>query len=187
MVTVMSLFVPILVSAVVVFVASAIIHMVLKYHNNDFKKIPNEDAVMEALRKVGVPPGEFMVPRCDNRQQMKDPAFIEKLNKGPVLLMTVMPNGQFNMGKSLGLWFVYCIVVSVFAGYVAASAVPAGSPYLAVFRIVGCVAFMGYTMAIWQSVIWYKRTLSTVVKQTFDGLVFGLLTGGVFGAMWPGV
>lgn len=187
MVTVMSLLLPILVSAIVVFLASWVVHTVLKYHNSDFKKIPNEDGVQDALRKFNIPVGEYMVPRCDSMKQMKDPAFIEKLNKGPVLMMTVMPNGPFTMGKSLAAWFVYCVVVSIFAGYVAGSAVPAGSSYLDVFRFAGCVAFTGYTLALWQDAIWYKRTLSTVVKHTFDGLVYGFLTGGVFGAMWPGL
>jgi hypothetical protein len=185
MVTVLSLWLPVLLSAVAVFIVSSIIHMVLKYHANDFKKLANQDAVQEALRKFNIPVGEYMLPRCDHMKEMKDPAFIEKLNKGPVMLMTVMSNGSVSMGKSLGAWFVYCAVVSVFAAYITGRAVPAGTPYLEVFRFAGCVAFTGYTLALWQGVIWYKRPLSTVLKQTFDGLVFGLVTGGVFGAMWP--
>ena len=187
MVTVVSLWLPVLLSAVAVFFASWIIHTVLKYHNNDFKKMPNEDAVMDALRKFNVPVGEYMVPRCDNMKQMKEPAFLDKMNKGPVLLMNVMPNGLINMGKVLGLWFIYCAVVSVFAAYIAGRALPPGSEYLAVFRFAGTVAFTGYTLAMWQSAIWYRRPVSTVLKQTFDGLIYGCLTGGVFGAMWPGM
>lgn len=187
MVTVMSLLLPVLVSAVAVFLVSWIIHTVLKYHNSDFKKVPNEDAVQEALRKFNIPQGEYMMPRCDNMKQMKDPAFMDKLNKGPVMMMTVMPNGPFTMGKTLAMWFIYCGVVSVFAGYIAGRALPPGSEYLEVFRFAGCVAFVGYTVALWQGAIWYKRTPSTVIKQTFDGLVYGLVTGGIFGAMWPAV
>ena len=187
MVTVMSLWLPIVVASVAVFFASWLIHMLLKYHSNDFKKMPNEDAVMDALRKLNIPVGEYMVPRCDNMKQMKEPAFLDKLNKGPVFMMTVMPNGPFNMGKSLGAWFVYCGVVSVFAAYITGRAVPAGSEYLHVFRFAGCVAFVGYTLALWQDAIWYKRTLSTVIKHSIDGLIYGCVTGGVFGAMWPGM
>ncbi len=185
MVTVMSLWLPVLLASVAVFVASSIIHMVFKYHSNDFKKLPQQDAIQESLRKFNIAPGEYMLPRCDHAKEMKDPAFIDKLNKGPVMLMTVMPSGQFNMGKSLGLWFVYCVVVSIFAAYITGRAVPAGSEYLHVFRFAGCVAFVGYTLALWQSTIWYKRPLSTIMKQTFDGLIYGCVTGGVFGAMWP--
>lgn len=187
MVTVVSLWLPILLSAVAVFVVSSIIHMVLKYHNNDFKKIPNEDAVMEALRKLSIPAGEYMVPRCDNMKQMKDPAFVDKLNKGPVFLMNMMPPGQMNMGKSLVLWFVYCLVVGVFAAYITGRALPPGTEYLEVFRFAGTTAFIAYTLALWQGVIWYKRSSSTIMKQSFDGLLYSLVTGGVFGAMWPGM
>jgi hypothetical protein len=185
MVSTMSLWLPILVAAVAVFLVSSVIHMLLKYHANDFKKVPGQDAVQEALRKFNIPPGEYMLPRCDHMKEMKEPAFIDKLNKGPVMLMTVLPNGQFNMGKSLGLWFVYCLVVGVFAAYVTGAALPAGTEYLAVFRFAGTVAFIGYALALWQDSIWHARPLGTVVKQTFDGLVYGLVTGGVFGAMWP--
>ena len=187
MVTVMSLWLTIILSAVAVFVASSIIHMVLKYHNNDFKKIPNEDAVQVALRNFNIPPGEYMLPKCDTMKQMKDPAFLDKLNKGPVAMMNIMASGNFNMGKSLGLWFVYCLVVGVFCAYITGRALPPGTEYLEVFRFAGTTAFIAYTLALWQGVIWYKRSGSTIIKQTFDGLVYSLVTGGVFGAMWPGM
>ena len=187
MVMLTSLWLQVLLSAVAVFIASSIIHMVLKYHANDFKKAPDEDGIMAALRPFNLPPGEYCIPRTNSMKEMKDPAYIEKLNKGPVLLMNVLPNGPFNMGKSLGLWFVYCIVASIFAGYIAGRALGPGAPYLEVFRFAGTTAFVGYTLAIWQGAIWYKRTSSTVIKQTIDGLIYGCLTGGVFGAMWPGM
>ncbi len=187
MVTVMSLWLPILLSSVAVFLLSWIVHTVLKYHQNDFKKVPNEDAVMDAIRKFNIPPGEYCVPRAANMKEMKDPAFIERWNRGPVFLMNVYPPGPFKMGKTLALWFIYCVVTGVFAAYITGRALPAGTPYLEVFRFAGCVAFIAYVMALWQGAIWYKRAGSTVLKQTFDGLLYGLVTGGFFGAMWPGM
>ena len=50
MVPLTSLWLPILLSAVVVFAASSIIHMVLPYHRNDFKKLPDEEGFLAALR-----------------------------------------------------------------------------------------------------------------------------------------
>jgi hypothetical protein len=185
MVSVPSLWLPIIVSAVVVFVVSFILHMVLKYHNTDFAGVPNEDAVMEALRKFSIPPGEYVIPHCASQAAMKDPAFIEKTNKGPVAMLTVMPNGPFKMGPSLVMWFVYSLAVGVFCAYIAGRALPAGSHYLSVFRFAGCTAFIAYSVALWQNSIWFKRKWSTTIKNTFDGLVYGLFTGGVFGAMWP--
>ena len=185
MVAVMSLWIPILVSAVIVFVASSIIHMVLPYHRTDFGRLPAEDAVMDALRKIGIPPGDYMVPCAGSPKQMKDPAFIDKMKKGPVAVLTVMKSGPPSMGPSLALWFLYCAVVGLFAAYVAGRALAPGAQYLAVFRFAGCTAFVGYALALWQNSIWYKRAWSTTLKSTFDGLVYALLTAGTFGWLWP--
>ena len=180
-----TLWAPILLSAVFVFVVSSIIHMVLKYHADDFKKLADQDAIQAALRPFNIPPGDYMLPRCDSMSDMNKPEFLEKLNKGPVAVMTVIKNGPSGMGKSLVLWFFYCIVVSIFAAYIGWHAVQPGSTYLAVFRFVGCSAFMGYSLALLQSGIWYGRSWSTVLKTVFDGLIFALVTAGTFGWLWP--
>jgi hypothetical protein len=185
MVALTSLLLPILVSAVVVFLLSWLIHMFLKYHNTNFAKLPNEDGVMDALRKFDIAPGDYMMPNCTSPKAMKDPAFVEKFKKGPVVMMTVMPAGQMMMGKSLVQWFLFCILVSLFAAYITSHAVAAGADYLQVFRFAGCTAFAGYALAQFQDSIWHKRKWSTTVKHVFDGLIYALFTGGVFGAMWP--
>jgi hypothetical protein len=185
MVPILSLWLPILLSAVLVFIVSSIIHMVLPYHRNDFGKLPRESEVMDALRPFGIPPGEYMMPRAGSMKEMSEPAFIEKRNQGPVALMTVMACGDSSMGKSLVLWFLYSVVVSVFAAYVAGRALGPGADYLAVFRFAGVTAFAGYALALWQNTIWYKRAWATTAKSTFDGLVYALFTAGAFGWLWP--
>lgn len=185
MVPVMSLWVPILVSGVIVFMASSLIHMFLGYHRADYRKLAKEDEVMEALRKFDIPPGDYMVPRAGSPAAMKDPAFLEKRTQGPVGLMTFMKPGAFDMGPSLMQWFVYCLVVSVFAAYLTGRAFGAGADYRPVFRFAATTAFVGYALALWQESIWHKRQLSTTLRGTFDGLVYGLLTGGTFGWLWP--
>jgi hypothetical protein len=185
MIPVLSLWLPILLSAVFVFVMSFLLHMVLPYHRSDLARLPAEDETMEAMRKFAIPPGDYMVPCAGSPKAMKDPAFLEKMKKGPVAVMTVMPSGQMSMGSSLVQWFIYSLVVGVFTAYVAGRLIPSGTPYLRVFRFVGCIAFIGYALALWQDSIWYKRKWSTTIKNTFDGLVYGLLTGGTFGWLWP--
>lgn len=185
MVSVMSLWLPILLAAVFVFIVSSIIHMLLPYHRSDFGKVPNEDGVMDALRPFDIPAGEYVVPHAGGPEGMKDPAFIEKMTKGPVAFMTVFPGGPPAMGKQLAQWFVYCVVVGVFAAYIASRAVPAGGDYLAVFRFVGCTAFVGYSLALWQNSIWYRRAWSTTLKSTFDALIYAVFTAGTFGWLWP--
>ena len=185
MVSVISLWIPILLSAVIVFVASSIIHMVLRYHRTDFGTIPNEDEVMDALRKFDIPPGDYVIPCAGSSKEMGSPEFIEKATKGPVGFMTVMESGPPAMGKSLMLWFIYCIVVGITAAYITGRALGPEAHYLAVFRFAGCTAFVGYALALWQNTIWYKRSWSTTLKSTFDGLVYALLTAGTFGWLWP--
>ncbi len=185
MVSVTSLWLPILVSAVFVFVASSLIHMVLGYHKNDFRAVPDESGVSDALRRFNIPPGDYCLPRASSMADMKNPAFIEKMKKGPVLLMTVLPNGQWAMGAQLTQWFFFSALVSVFAAYIAGRAVGPGAHYLEVFRFAGCTAFASYALGTIPASIWYKKNWGTTLKSTFDGLVYGLLTGGTFGWLWP--
>lgn len=180
-----ALWLPVLLSAVIVFVASFVLHMVLPFHKADYLKMPKEGEVMEALRRFEIPPGDYMVPRPDSPADMKSPEFLEKMKQGPVVVMTVIPGGVPSMAGNLAQWFVYCLVVGVFAGYVASRALGPGTDYLQVFRFVGTVAFVGYSLALWQFSIWYKRSWATTVRSTVDGLVYGLLTAGTFGWLWP--
>jgi Flp pilus assembly protein TadB len=185
MVPVMSLWLPILVSAVLVFVASSIIHMVLGYHRADYRKVPKEDDTMDALRNLSIAPGDYMVPCPTGPSAMKDPAFLEKMKRGPIVLMTVLPGSSGAMGAQLVQWFIYCTIVSVFAAYVSGRALGPGAEYLNVFRFAGTTAFIAYSVALWQTSIWYKKSWGTTLRQTIDGLVYGLLTGGAFGWLWP--
>ncbi len=185
MVPVSSLGIPILVSAVIVFVASSIIHMVLQYHRTDFRRLPKEDEVLDAVRRFNIPPGEYAAPHAGSMEALKSPEFVEKLKAGPVVLMTVRPGRSPSITTNLVLWFVYSIIVSIFAGYIAGSALGPGAAYLAVFRFVGCAAFMGYSLALLQAPIWKMSSWGTTLKSVFDGLVYGLLTAGTFGWLWP--
>jgi hypothetical protein len=179
------LWLPILLSSVIVFVVSSLIHMVLPWHKSDFPKMPNEDKAMEALRPLAIPPGDYMIPRPSSRQDLRSPEYLEKVNKGPVMVLTVMPNGMMSMGRSLALWFLYLVVVSLFSAYVAGRALPAGAPFLQVFRFAGTTAFLGYSLALWQMWIWYRRSLSITIKATVDGLIYALLTAATFAWLWP--
>jgi hypothetical protein len=187
MVSLVSLIIPILVASIVVFIASSIIHMVLPYHRSDLRKVPKqqEDDVLETMRRWNLPPGEYAVPLPDSMAGMKDPAFIAKMKKGPLVLMTLAPGAAPALGKSLLLWFVYILVVSKFVAYVTGRAVGPSADYLTVFRFAGTTAFMGYSLALLHESIWYRRSWIRTFKSMFDGLVYALLTAGVFGWLWP--
>ncbi len=186
MVPVMSLWLPILLSALIVFVVSSVLHTVLSYHESDFGKIPDEDRLMDALRELEIPPGDYVVPCAGSRQVRGSDEFKERMKKGPVAFLTVFPSGPASMGSSLVQWFIYCLVVGIFAAYIAGRALGPEAHYLSVFRFAGATAFLGYALALWQNSIWYRRSWVATLKSTLDGLIYGLLTAGVFGWLWPG-
>lgn len=186
MVPLLSLWIPILLAAVIVFGVSSIIHMLLPYHRTDFRKVPQENEVMAALRAFDIPPGDYAMPYAQTPAEMKAPEFIERRNAGPVAIMTVVESGPPAMGKNLAQWFVYCVVVGIFAAYMTGRALGPGADYLGVFRFAGTMAFAGYALGLLQNSIWYGRAWSTTLKSVFDGLIYALLTAGTFGWLWPG-
>ena len=180
-----SLWLPILLSSVFVFILSSLIHTASPWHKSDYRKVPDQDKVMDALRPFAIPPGDYMVPRPSSMQDMRTPEFKDKLKKGPVMVVTVFPNGVGGIGKNMVLWFLYLVVVGVFSAYVAGRALPAGASYLAVYRFAGATAFIGYSAALWQLSIWYRRAWGTTIRATVDGLLYALVTAATFGWLWP--
>lgn len=178
-----ALWMPILLSAVFVFIVSSFIHMVLGYHSTDFKKLPDEDKAMDTIRELNIPPGQYAMPKPGNMKEIRTDAFKAKMAKGPVMFLNVRKPGM-GMGKNLIQWFVYCIVVSIFSAYIASHTLNPDAPYLTVHRVVGCTAFMGYGLALFQDAIWDSKSWSATWKAVFDALIFGLVTGGTFGWLW---
>jgi nucleoside recognition membrane protein YjiH len=185
MVSITALWLPILLSAVIVFVASSIIHMALPFHKSDYRKLPDEDKVTDALRSAGVTPGRvYAFPYC-KMKDMKSPEVQEKFKRGPIGFITIRPSGAPGMGKFLVQWFVYCIVVSIFTACVVASTQLPGTEYRRIFHLAGTVAFAGYSLALIQNAIWKGETWGVTFKHLFDGLIYALLTAGTFGWLWP--
>ena len=185
MVGVSDLWLPILVSSVLVFLVSAIIHMVLKYHNTDFTRLPNEDAVRAAMRAGTTAPGQYVIPYCTEMKDMEKPEMKQKYTEGPVAVITVLPTGIPNIGKNLAQWFAFLLVASLFIAYVAEHSLARDATYLQVFRNVGAVGFMVYGLGQVPNSIWWGKPWKNTAKDLLDGLVYGLVTAGTFGWLWP--
>ena len=136
-----ALWMPILLSAIAVFFLSSIIHMLSPWHKSDYPGVPREDEVMAALRPFAIPPGDYMVPRPATAQAMRSPAFVEKMQQGPVMVLTVWPNGIASMARNLAMWFVYLVAVGTLAAFVAGRALPLGAPSDRVRQLTGMTAF----------------------------------------------
>lgn len=183
MVTISALWLPVLVSAVLCWLAGAVLWMVLPHHKSDFSRLPDQEAARAALRAAS--PGQYTVPHVADPSKMTDDdkrLFAE----GPLAYLTIVPKGMPNMGKNLVLQMVYLLVVSVMVAYVASQTLPAGVDYLKVFQVTGTVAWLAYGFALIQESVWFGKPWSYTVKVLLDALVYALLTAGVFGWLWPG-
>ncbi|CAN5710883.1 hypothetical protein BH23GEM8_BH23GEM8_01350 [soil metagenome] len=185
MISLAELWLPILLSGVAVFVASSIINMFLPYHRSDYRKLPNEESVMGAMRSSDLTPGDYVFPHAEGVAAMASEDYIARRSQGPVGFLTIMKSGPVSMGPQLAMWFVFTLVVSLVAAYLASRTLAPGSEYLDVFRVTGTVAFAGYVLALWQNAIWFGRSWVATAKFSFDGLIYALLTAGVFGWLWP--
>lgn len=179
-----SLWLPVVVSAVAVWLASSIVHMVLKYHKADYKGLGNEAAAAQALK--GTAPGIYPIPYCPDPSQMKDPAVRKRYEDGPVAMVTVIPNGPPNMGKYLGLWFAFCFLVSFTAGYVARHTLTPASAGLHIMQITSTLAFVGYGYGHIMDSIWKGQPWSNTVRGLIDAAIYSVVTGLVFRFLWPG-
>jgi hypothetical protein len=185
MVSLGSLVLPIVISAVLVFILSALVHMVLKYHQSDYTRLPNEEAVRSAVRSGNPKSAQYIIPYCRDPKDMQSSEMRQKYTEGPVAVINLMQPGVPNMGKNLGQWLVYLLIVSFFIAYVAAHTIAPGTPYLEVFRIVGATGFLAYAAGQFQGSIWMGKPWSITWKDAFDGLLYGLVTAGTFGWLWP--
>lgn len=184
MVPLTALWLPIVLSAVIIFVASSIMHMALKYHQSDYSQLPDEDKILAGLRPANLKRGLYVFPFCTHKD-MKSPALIEKYKQGPVGFLTILPSGPPAMPKFLVQWFVYCLLIGFFVAYLTGRTLPPGVDYLVVFRVAGTAAFLAYGLGQLSNGIWKGQRWSSTIKEVIDGLIYGLLTAGTFGWLWP--
>jgi hypothetical protein len=185
MVGLAALWIPIVVSAVFVLIVLLALHMLPGWHKDDMIAVPGEEKVMETLRGLNVKPGEYRFPYGRTTADMMSPEFGAKMKAGPVGVMTIRPSGDMPMGKMLGQWLIYSLVIGVIVADVTGRTRAPGAPYLEVFRVSGAVAFCCYSVAHWHNWIWWAKGTRITLTNTVDGLVFALVTAGTFGWLWP--
>lgn len=185
MVMIPELWLSILLSAVLVWIASAIVWMVLPHHKKDWEGLPDEEAVRNALKAQNAGPGQYWVPWAQGSQAMKDPEVVGKYQEGPVGFLTLVTPKPISMGKPMVLSFVYYVIVTIGVAYITGRTLGPGSDYWAVFRVAGSVGWMACAAAIVPDAIWFGRPWSNTWMSVLDGLLYGLLMAGAFGGFWP--
>lgn len=181
----LQLWLPIVLAAVLAWFASAMIHMLLKYHKSDYAKLGNEDEVADALRNGSPRVGFYSLPHCVDMADMQDEAMQQRFARGPVAFVTVFPNGMPKMGKLMAQQISFFLLGCALVAYCATLALPTGAPYMAVFRFVGAVGFLTFGWAVVPFSIWYGHPWSTTAKYLLDALIYGLVVAGTFAWLWP--
>ncbi len=184
--SVFALWLPILVSAALAFLASLVIHMFLRYHKHDYTAVPDEDGTMDALRKLNIPGGSYSLPYAGSMETYNSEEYREKARRGPVALLLVWGDADpFALRKQLCQWMVYFAAVALFAGYIADISLGADAGYMEIFRTVSAASFAGYWLGNVPQSIWYGQKWATTGRNALDALVYSLLAGGAFGWLWP--
>ena len=176
-----TLILPILLSAVALFFASFLSWMVLQLHKLDWVKLPHEDKFLEGARGCDLALGSYAFPGCSSPEEMKSEAFQKKQEAGPCGFMTI--TGRVNMGRNLGLTFVYFLVTSFCLAYLTTLAVKPGADFMTVFRFVATAGFLTFYSAIVPHAIWFK---CRIVGHLIESIAFAAIIGAIFAAMWPG-
>ncbi|HUL59778.1 MAG TPA: hypothetical protein VLU43_10910 [Anaeromyxobacteraceae bacterium] len=177
------LWLPILASAVLVFVLSAATHMVLPWHKDEWGRIADQEKVQAALG--GLAPGLYAFPAAPGQRQQMTKEWMDRWAKGPSGWLTVAAPSPISMGRNLGLSFLVFLGVSFVVAYVAAHALGPAPHYRAVFRIVGTVGVLSYAVGPVFNSIWYSRPWRAYAADLLDALIYGLAMAGVFGWLWP--
>lgn len=185
MTSLVSLWLPIVLSAVFVFVVSSLIHMVLHFHQSDYAKLPDEDGVLDALRQRGVGAGQYMFPCAASMKEYQSPEMQAKLQRGPTGYLVVRGGHCVNMGKALGQWFAFCLVIGLVVAYIAGVTLAPGSDGLRVFRITATTAMLAHACSGVPDSIWKGIRWATTWRFVFDGVLYGLTTGATFAWLWP--
>ena len=184
--TLPSLWLPILLSAVVVFVISALIHMVIKWHAADYRPLANEEAVRAAIRAGNPAPGRYVIPHCKDMKGMDSEAMVKKYEEGPVGNFTLGPTGVPNMGKYLGTWFVWALIIATVAAYIAVRIYGLDHGHArGAAKLAGTVTFIALGFGSVQESIWMMRPWSSSAKYLLDAALYGVGSGLVFFWLWP--
>ncbi len=183
--TLLSLWLPILLSAVVVFVISSLIHMAFNWHASDYRSFANEDAIRDAIRAGNAQPGRYVMPHCKDMKDMASEAMKKKYVEGPIGHITLLPNGQPAMGKYLGMWFLFCLLVSAVAAFLASRLIPLDHTFARpAAKLAFAVGFVGYGFGTFQESIWSGRPWVSSAKYLIDAALYAAGTAAVFSWLW---
>ena len=176
--------IPILLSAIAVFVISLAGRLLIGHHKADWNELPEEGDTMEFLRKSGIKPGCYIFPLVHSKEHRTDELKEQRLEAGPWGTIHVWTS-QGNLGSRLLQTFTFHLVASFFIAYLGTLAIEPGAGFLKAFQVTGTAGILAYAFGGVPNAIWFSRHVRPAVLDVVDGICFGLITGVVFGLLWP--
>jgi hypothetical protein len=183
------LWIPILASAAAVWIASAVVWMAMPHHKSDHSKLPDEQGFINALRAMNIPPGNYGIPHCGHNADKNNPLMKECWEKGPMGSLTLWKTPP-NMGANMLWTFITYLALSAVLAYVGWTALgPAiaggDGSFMRIFRVMGAMGIAAYAFSHVPGSLWGGHYPRAIVMCVIDGVVYGLITGAIFAAMWP--
>ena len=172
-------------AAVLVFIASSLVHMVFKWHNSDYLKLGNEDEVRAAIRKTSPGPGQYVIPHCIDMKEVQSPEMQKKFIEGPVGFVVLRQPGPPTMGGHLAKWFGLNLLVAGAVACILCTTIAPGAGGHRVFHIAVLATFIAYGAGAISDGIWKGEPWKSVFKDLLDALIYGLVSGVAFCWLWP--
>lgn len=176
---------PIIAAAIAVFIASSLIHMVFKWHNSEYRPLPNEDEVRRVLGSANLTPGLYTTPHCTDMKDMQAEAVQQKFRDGPVALITMRKPGAPTMGKYLLQWFLLNVVIAALGAMLALQAYGLTGNAHQAGHFIGIFTMIAYACGSVQESIWMGRPWSATLKNLLDAFIYGFVSALVFWQLWP--
>ena len=176
-----SLFFPVLLTTVALFISGFLCWAILPNHKPDWQKLPNEDEFLDAIAELNLPRGNFAYPHAMDQQSMESDTYKRAVERGTFGTVQVWGEAP-KMGTNLIRQVVYLLVTNSCLAYLSTLALPAGADFMQVFRFVATAALLTFTVAVVPGTIWFKNRLTGYL---IDGVIQAVIVGAIFGSMWP--
>lgn len=182
---VLQLWLPIVLTSVFIFIASSLIHMVFKWHNSEYGKLANEDAVAAAIRAGNALPGQYVFPHCMDMKEMQSDEMMKKYREGPIGLLTLRRNGPPAMGPALIMWFLFTLILAAITALIAVKSIGLEAHAHTAAHLVGLVTLLAYGAGSVQAGIWMGKPWGSVAKDLLDSFIYAVISAATFLYFWP--
>lgn len=167
-----------IVGGIVMFAWGAVSHMLLGVGTVGVKSLPNEAAVVAAM-KANIPdPGLYFAPGIDMSRTLTDEekaAWTQKYEAGPNVFLVYRPTGVTPFSpRQLGVEFASNVLAALVGAFMLGMTVPSFGKRVAVATLIGLAAWLSINVSYWD---WYRFPANFVASELVEQVVGWFLSG----------